>query len=193
MSSAQEPKMWFTLLDGEQHGPYTFTALVRDARSGHLDPEDSVRPLGWEEWRLARDVLGLFEQEELESEEQDADSMEEDTGNHEKWENALRAGLRDVASLRETAAASSEATSGAPPAAANRHSTASTVKVAARRTIERSAADTSTTLPRSAAKPSREPNNRIKNALIVTFSVLAVLGAVWAAISLDIIRVTFLF
>jgi hypothetical protein len=63
MSPTQEPKIWFTLLEGEQHGPYTFTAVVQAAESGRLDLEDHVCRLGWGEWRIARDVPGLFKQE----------------------------------------------------------------------------------------------------------------------------------
>jgi hypothetical protein len=90
MSPTHAPKIWFTLLEGKQHGPFTFTALVQGAKSGHLDPEDGVCRLGWEAWRLARDVPGLFKQESESVtfyQEQDADSNEEeDTGGHERSE-----------------------------------------------------------------------------------------------------------
>jgi GYF domain 2 len=48
---------------GEAVWPYTYAGLVRAAASGIVDPEAGVWCVGWDEWRIARDVPGLFEQE----------------------------------------------------------------------------------------------------------------------------------
>jgi hypothetical protein len=51
------------LRKGTRHGPYTFAALENMAEKGLVDPESGVWCLGWSEWRIARNVPGLFEQE----------------------------------------------------------------------------------------------------------------------------------
>src|ERR1700692_2654207 len=63
MIATWDAKDWFVLLRGKQYGPYTYAGLVRAAASGIVDPKAGVWCVGWDEWRIARDVPGLFEQE----------------------------------------------------------------------------------------------------------------------------------
>jgi hypothetical protein len=63
LSATRDAKIWFVLLKGQRYGPCTFTALVHVAEIGLVDAETGVWCLGWAEWRIARDVPGLFEQE----------------------------------------------------------------------------------------------------------------------------------
>ena len=63
MTATWDAKDWFVLLRGKQYGPYTYAGLVRAAASGIVDPKAGVWCVGWDEWRIARDVPGLFEQE----------------------------------------------------------------------------------------------------------------------------------
>ena len=62
MAATWDAKDWFVLLRGKQYGPYTYAGLVRAAASGIVDPEAGVWCVGWDEWRIAHDVPGLFEQ-----------------------------------------------------------------------------------------------------------------------------------
>jgi hypothetical protein len=61
-SATAATKTWFVLHKGTRHGPYTFAALEKMAETGLVDPEAGVWCLGWAEWRIARNVPGLFEQ-----------------------------------------------------------------------------------------------------------------------------------
>jgi GYF domain 2 len=61
-SATADSKTWFVLHKGTRHGPYTFAALENMAERGLVDPEAGVWCLGWAEWRIARNVPGLFEQ-----------------------------------------------------------------------------------------------------------------------------------
>ena len=63
MSAIQDDKNWFVLLRGKRYGPYTFAALAHAADRGVVDPEAGVWCLGWDEWRIARNVPGLFKPE----------------------------------------------------------------------------------------------------------------------------------
>jgi hypothetical protein len=63
MSATQDDKTWFVLLKGKRYGPYTFASVLRAVERGVVDPEAGVWCLGWAEWRIAREVPGLFEQE----------------------------------------------------------------------------------------------------------------------------------
>jgi hypothetical protein len=60
MSATQDDKNWFVLLRGKRYGPYTFAALAEAAERGVVDGEAGVWCLGWDEWRMARNVPGLF-------------------------------------------------------------------------------------------------------------------------------------
>jgi hypothetical protein len=59
MAATWDAKDWFVLLRGKQYGPYTYAGLVRAAASGIVDPKAGVWCVGWDEWRIARDVPGL--------------------------------------------------------------------------------------------------------------------------------------
>jgi GYF domain 2 len=63
MSATQDAKNWFVLLKGKRYGPYTFAAIVQAAEKGVVDHDAGVWCLGWDEWRIARDVPGLFKDE----------------------------------------------------------------------------------------------------------------------------------
>jgi hypothetical protein len=93
MSAAQDAKNWFVLLKGKRYGPYTFAALTQAAEKGVVDPEAGVWCLGWDEWRIARNVPGLFKPEpELEPEpadlKEDADEPEQEADDREEPEPA---------------------------------------------------------------------------------------------------------
>jgi hypothetical protein len=93
MSATQEPKIWFVLLNGKQHGPYSFAALVQAAKSGRLDLDDGVCRLGWGEWRLARDVPELFKPDpEPVAVDQEQD-VEEYTGHLEQFDDLAKDNL----------------------------------------------------------------------------------------------------
>jgi hypothetical protein len=78
MSATQDAKNWFVLLNGKRYGPYTFAALAHAAEKGVVDPEAGVWCLGWAEWRIARNVPGLFKPKpEPDDLEEDADEAEE--------------------------------------------------------------------------------------------------------------------
>jgi len=53
------------LLKGKRYGPYTLASLLRAAERGVVDPGAGVWRLGWAEWHIAREVSGLFEQEQM--------------------------------------------------------------------------------------------------------------------------------
>jgi hypothetical protein len=151
MSATQDGKTWFVLLKGRRYGPYTFASLVRAAERGVVDPGAGVWCLGWAEWRIARNVPGLFEQEHVpapDDEEQDVDSSEEDDRDEENRDELDDRGEDTAEKVTPDASAATE------PAVA-------------------------------------------RNAWIVILSVFTVLvivvAAVWTAISLGIIRVTFMF
>jgi GYF domain 2 len=85
MSAPQDAKNWFVLLKGKRYGPYTFAALAHAAEKGVVDPEAGVWCLGWAEWRIARNVPGLFAEEPeppADDHEEDADSVEEYAEEH---------------------------------------------------------------------------------------------------------------
>jgi hypothetical protein len=83
MSATQDAKNWFVLLKGKRYGPYTFTAIVQAAEKGVVEPDAGVWCLGWDEWRIARDVPGLFKDDpaseviEEDVEEAEADAVSE--------------------------------------------------------------------------------------------------------------------
>jgi GYF domain 2 len=93
MSAIQDDKNWFVLLRGKRYGPYTFAALAHAADRGVVDPEAGVWCLGWDEWRIARNVPGLFKPEpepepddvgeEVDAFEEDADDREESRAEQE--------------------------------------------------------------------------------------------------------------
>jgi len=144
MTATRDGKNWFVLLKGKRYGPYTFASLVLAAESGVVDPGAGVWCVGWEEWRIARDVPGLFNHEAGDS----LEDREEDVVSSEEEEEERDEEYRDELDHSSEDAAASE------PSAAS-------------------------------------------NARIVILSVLSVLVivvvAVWTAISLGFLRVTFLF
>jgi hypothetical protein len=80
MSATQDDKTWFVLLKGKRYGPYTFASVLRAVERGVVDPGAWVWCLGWAEWRIAREVPGLFEQELVpapDHQEEDVDSPDE--------------------------------------------------------------------------------------------------------------------
>ena len=143
MTVTRDGKNWFVLLKGKRYGPYTFASLVLAAESGVVDPGAGVWCVGWAEWRIARNVPGLFNQEA-------GDSPEEED---QRRMSSPRGGRRTIAA-----------------------------RTPSRRWRDASAAS--------------EPSGA-RNARIVILSVLSVLvivvAAVWTAISLGFVRVTFLF
>jgi hypothetical protein len=89
MSATQDDKNWFVLLRGKRYGPYTFAALAHAADRGVVDPEAGVWCLGWDQWRIARNVPGLFKPEpepepEPDDVDEDVDALEEDAGDREE-------------------------------------------------------------------------------------------------------------
>jgi GYF domain 2 len=78
MSATQDDKNWFVLLRGKRYGPYTFAALAHAADRGVVDPEAGVWCLGWDEWRIARNVPGLFKPEPEPEPEPEPDDLDED-------------------------------------------------------------------------------------------------------------------
>jgi hypothetical protein len=78
MSASQDAKNWFVLLRGKRYGPYTFAALVHAAQRGVVDRDAGVWCLGWTEWRIARNVPGLFEPEPEPDEVEEEDDASED-------------------------------------------------------------------------------------------------------------------
>jgi GYF domain 2 len=164
MSATQDGKNWFVLLKGKRYGPYTFAGLVHAAERGIVNPEAGVWCLGWDKWRIARNVPGLFEQEpepEPDGQEEDVDSSEKDADDGEESE-------RDEgdAAIKPDEAPSIGLSAGPPMSV-------------------------------SAPPLEPEPTGHGGGVRLAIVSVLAVLlillGAGWAAISLGIIRVTFMF
>jgi hypothetical protein len=153
MTVTRDGKNWFVLLKGKRYGPYTFASLVLAAESGVVDPGAGVWCVGWAEWRIARNVPGLFNQEAGDSRE----DQEEDVVSSEEEEEE-----RDEENRDEPDDSSEDAQQEVAPDAS------------------------------AASEPSGA-----RNARIVILSVLSVLvivvAAVWTAISLGFVRVTFLF
>jgi hypothetical protein len=83
MSATQDDKNWFVLLRGKRYGPYTFAALAHAADRGVVDPEAGVWCLGWDEWRIARNVPGLFKPEPEPEPEPEPDDLDEDADTYE--------------------------------------------------------------------------------------------------------------
>src|SRR3984893_17769597 len=83
MSATQDDKNWFVLLRGKRYGPYTFAALAHAADRGVVDPEAGVWCLGWDEWRIARNVPGLFKPEPEPEPEPEPDDLDEDVDAYE--------------------------------------------------------------------------------------------------------------
>src|SRR5262249_13542372 len=73
----QDDKNWFVLLRGKRYGPYTFAALAEAAERGVVDREAGVWCLGWDEWRMARSVPGLFKPEAEPEPEPEPDHVDE--------------------------------------------------------------------------------------------------------------------
>jgi GYF domain 2 len=63
MSVTQDGENWFVLRKGKQSGPHTLAALLRAVEKGDVGPDAGIWCVGWAEWRIARDVPELFEQE----------------------------------------------------------------------------------------------------------------------------------
>src|ERR1700693_5008273 len=78
MSAIQDDKNWFVLLRGKRYGPYTFAALAHAADRGVVDPEAGVWCLGWDEWRIARNVPGLFKPEPEPEPEPEPDDLDDE-------------------------------------------------------------------------------------------------------------------
>jgi hypothetical protein len=81
MSAIQDGRIWFVLREGKRYGPLTFEAVVEATEEGLLGPEALVWCLGWAEWRTARSVPGLFEEEP--SDEEVVEAPEEIAEAHE--------------------------------------------------------------------------------------------------------------
>ena len=166
------------LLRGKQYGPYTYAGLVRAAASGIVDPKAGV----WcvDEWRIARDVPGLFEQEpELvpDDQEEGFDSSEGDD--------------RGKSATKEAATAPSAATK---PVAGGSLELANSKNEVAVELDKAPSIDVSAELPSAPVPPQRKSPGHRGGLRLAVYSVLAVLlilfSAGWAAISLGIIRIT---
>jgi hypothetical protein len=157
---------------------------VRAAASGIVDPKAGVWCVGWDEWRIARDVPGLFEQEpELvpDDQEEGLDSPEGDD--------------RGKSTTKEAATSVSAATK--PVAGrgslelANRRSGSRDKSEVAVELDKAPSIDVSAELP---SAPQRKSPGHRGGLRLAVYSVLAVLlilfSAGWAAISLGIIRIT---
>jgi hypothetical protein len=60
MPEDQEAQHWFVLLNGKRYGPYSFPALLKGVEKGVIRRSAGVWRPGWEQWRTAGDVSGLF-------------------------------------------------------------------------------------------------------------------------------------
>jgi hypothetical protein len=184
MTATDDAKNWFVLVKGKQYGPYTYGGLVRGAARGTFDPQAGVWCVGWDEWRIARDVPGLFEQEPEfvpDDQEEGIDSPEENdrSKSTEKVATGVPAAGRRLAESAVNAAGSHDKKEPA-------------VKLDAVPSIDVSAPPAAPAVPQRKS-PGHRGGHR-GGARLAVYSVLALLvilfGAGWAAISLGIIRVT---
>lgn len=60
MDDLDSSEHWYIVRDGRQHGPVSHKEIGTLARQGHLRPNDDVWRPGYETWRSARDVPGLW-------------------------------------------------------------------------------------------------------------------------------------
>jgi GYF domain 2 len=221
MSATQDAKNWFVLLKGKRYGPYTFAALVQAAEKGVVDQEAGVWCLGWDEWRIARKVPGLFEQEsEPDDHQEDAGAPEKDADEREESAEEDRRDhghrhQREEVDVRDTPdSGGKDATEKVAPAdlvasrplvAVGRLSEAPVIRAHSRGADETAAKldeapgfglSAGPPISVSAPSPEYEGTSRSGGVRLAILSVLAVLaillGAVWAAISLGIIRVEFM-
>jgi hypothetical protein len=165
MSATQDDKTWFVLLKGKRYGPYTFASVLRAVERGVVDPGAWVWCLGWAEWRIAREVPGLFEQELVpgpDHQEEDVDSPDEEDDRDED-DDRDELGESGEDDDRDELGESGEDTS------------------------EKAAPDASAT-----SEPLVGRNARIVILSVLTVLVIVV-GAGWTAVSLGIIRVKFMF
>ena len=134
MSAIQDDKNWFVLLRGKRYGPYTFAALAHAADRGVVDPEAGVWHLGWDEWRIARNVPGLFKPEpepepepEPDDVDEEVDAFEEDADDREEslaeQEDVVDAEDRAEADDRNEETAEEEGPNSAESGASERRST----------------------------------------------------------------------
>ena len=221
MSETQDAKNWFVLLKGKRYGPYTFAALVQAAEKGVVDQEAGVWCLGWDEWRIARNVPGLFEQEpEPEDHQEDAGAPEEDAddceesapegrSDHDHRHHREEMDARDATDSRGKDAvekvAPADFVASRPLVAVGRLSDAADIRARARDADETAVKldeapgfGLSAGPPISVSGPPSEYQGTsrgggVRLAILSVLAVLAILlGAVWTAISLGIIRVEFM-
>jgi RNA polymerase subunit RPABC4/transcription elongation factor Spt4 len=57
---ASEKQAWYYSKGGEKVGPFSLVELKKLATQGHFGPNDSVWKSGWEDWKPASSVEGLF-------------------------------------------------------------------------------------------------------------------------------------
>jgi hypothetical protein len=180
MTATDDAKNWFVLVKGKQYGPFTYGGLVRAAARGTVDPQAGVWCAGWDEWRIARDIPGLFEQEPEfvpEDQEESIDSPAENDRSKsiEKVATGVPAAGRRLAESAVNAAGSQDKKEPA-------------VKFDAVPSIDVSAP------PPAPPLRQRKSPGHLGGVRLAVYSVLALLvilfGAGWAAISLGIIRVT---
>jgi hypothetical protein len=61
MSADGEGAAWHLTRDGRQYGPYQFAVLIEAARRGVIAANDLIWRPGWDAWRQAHSVDGLFD------------------------------------------------------------------------------------------------------------------------------------
>jgi hypothetical protein len=180
MTATYDAKSWFVLVRGKQYGPYTYGGLVRAAASGIVDPKVGVWCVGWDEWRIACDVPGLFEQEpEVIPDDQEEGIDSPEVNDRGKVATAVPAATNPAAGLRLVEPAVNAAGSHDKKEPAVKLDAVSSIDVLA---------------PSAPALPQRKSPGHRGGVRLAVYSVLALLvilfGAGWAAISLGIIRVT---
>jgi GYF domain 2 len=179
MTATDDAKNWFVLVKGKQYGPCTYGGLVRAAARGTVDPQAGVWCVGWDEWRIARDVPGLFEQEpELVPDDQEEGNDSPDENDRSKSTEKGATGV-PAAGLRLTESAVNAADSHDKKEPAVKLDAVPSIDVLA---------------PSAPAVPQRKSPGHRGGVRLAVYSVLALLvillGAGGAAISLGIIRVT---
>jgi len=57
---SSEADEWYVARGEKQHGPHPFAVMRAAAEKNIITPDDLLWRPGWEDWRLAKTVGGLF-------------------------------------------------------------------------------------------------------------------------------------